>query len=153
MAKSPETNERVIQEQIVIDPLFKTLHESGADLSAFVSSHEVDVEGHLKMQSICQKHIDNAVSKTINIPFDYPLEQFSDLLLEYAPTLKGTTIYRSGSRGNEPLVPLTVEEAVAELEGSTQSEVTIEDESFLVNAISEQACPGGVCELKVPVNE
>ncbi len=153
MAKSANTNDRVIQEQIVIDPLFKTLYESGADLSAFVSSHEVDVEGHLKMQSICQKHIDNAVSKTINIPFDYPVEQFSDLLLEYAPTLKGTTIYRSGSRGNEPLVPLTVEEAIAELEGDAQSEVTIEDESFLVKAIAEQACPDGVCELKTNSSE
>jgi len=153
MAKAPGTNERVMQEQIVIDPLFKSLYESDADLGAFVSSHEVDVEGHLKMQSICQKHIDNAVSKTINIPFDYPLEQFSDLLLEYAPTLKGTTIYRSGSRGNEPLVPLTVDEAIAEMKKGTQSEVTIEDESFLVNAISEQACPDGVCEVKTPVNE
>ncbi len=146
-AAAEGSNDRVLKEQIVVDQLFQSIYESGADLSAFVSSHEVDVESHLKMQTICQKHIDNAVSKTINLPHDYPVEDFKDLLLDYAPKLKGTTIYRSGSRGNEPLVPLSVEEAVAHLESQGIMPRSEADDQFLAAANAEMACPDGVCDL------
>lgn len=152
-AADPGSNERVLKEQIVVDPLFQSLYEAGADLSAFVSSHEVDVESHLKMQAICQKHIDNAVSKTINLPNDYPVEDFKDMLLEYAPKLKGTTIYRSGSRGNEPLTPLTVDEAVSHLQSEGIEVRSEADAKFLEDATSEMACPDGVCEIPTPSTE
>lgn len=152
-AADPGSNDRILKEQIVVDPLFQSLYEAGADLSAFVSSHEVDVESHLKMQAICQKHIDNAVSKTINLPNDYPVEDFKDLLLDYAPKLKGTTIYRSGSRGNEPLTPLTVDEAVAHLQSEGIEIRSEADDKFLEEATSEMACPDGVCDIATPSTE
>jgi ribonucleotide reductase alpha subunit len=102
------------------------------------------------MQAICQKHIDNAVSKTINLPNDYPVEDFKDLLLEYAPKLKGTTVYRSGSRGNEPLTPLTVEEAVAHLASEGIHQKSKEDAAFLESATNEMACPDGICDIPEP---
>jgi len=135
-ANSTESNERILQQEIVIDPLFEALYQEGFDMSSFVSAHEVNVENHLKIQQICQKHIDNAVSKTINLPNDYPVEEFADLLLKYAPNLKGTTVYRSGSRGNEPLTPLTVEDAIKHLEGDDFGLGTIDSD-----------CPSGVCEI------
>ena len=49
------SNDRVIEEEIVIDPLFQQLYEDGYDLDSFVSAHEIDVEDHLRMQSIVQK--------------------------------------------------------------------------------------------------
>lgn len=137
------SNERIIEEEIIIDPLFQELYEQGYDLDAFVSAHEIDVEDHLRMQVTVQKHIDNAVSKTINLPNDYPSEKYGNLLLKYGPKLKGTTAYRSGSRGNEPLVPLSVMEANEYLEkmdytiGSAQSD-----------------CPSGICEIsEAPLEE
>ena len=137
------SNERIIEEEIIIDPLFQELYEQGYDLDAFVSAHEIDVEDHLRMQVTVQKHIDNAVSKTINLPNDYPSEKYGNLLLKYGPKLKGTTAYRSGSRGNEPLVPLSVAEAKEYLEkmdytiGSAQSD-----------------CPSGICEIsEAPIEE
>jgi len=135
-ASEDGSNERVIKEEIVIDPLFKDLYEQNYDLSAFVSAHEIDVEDHLRMQHVVQKHIDNAVSKTINLPNDYPIEKYGTLLLKYGPKLKGTTVYRSGSRGNEPLVPLTIEDAIKYLE--TQE---------VVVATAESDCPSGICEI------
>jgi ribonucleoside-diphosphate reductase alpha chain len=131
------SNRRIIKETIVIDPLFKKLYEDGCDLSYFVSAHEIDVEDHLRMQNVVQKHIDNAVSKTINIPSDYPIEKYGNLLLKYGPTLKGTTAYRSGSRGNEPLVPLTIDEAKEYLE--SKKEITISS--------TQNDCPSGICEI------
>tara|TARA_R110000824_G_scaffold5793_8_gene26682 strand:+ start:18316 stop:20232 length:1917 start_codon:yes stop_codon:yes gene_type:complete len=136
------SNDRVIKEEIVIDPLFKALHEEGNDFSAFVSAHEIGVEDHMRMQATVQKHIDNAVSKTICIPNDYPVEKYGELLLKYGPQLKGTTVYRSGSRGNEPLVPISVEEAVSHLR---------KDDALIGAAQSD--CPSGVCEISdVSVN-
>ena len=131
------SNKRIIKEEIVIDPLFKKLYEDGCDLSYFVSAHEIDVEDHLRMQNVVQKHIDNAVSKTINIPADYPIEKYGNLLLKYGPTLKGTTAYRSGSRGNEPLVPLTIDEAKDHLDN--KKEITISS--------TQNDCPSGICEI------
>ena len=63
------------------------------------------------------------------------------------PQLKGTTIYRSGSRGNEPLTPLTVEEAVAHLEAQGIMPRSDADDQFLAAANAEMACPDGVCDL------
>ena len=139
-ANQEGSNERLIEEEIVIDPLFKTLYEEGYDLKTFVSAHEIEVEDHLRMQAIVQKHIDNAVSKTINLPFDYPIEKYGSLLLKYGPKLKGSTVYRSGSRGNEPLVPLSVEEAIEKLK---------EEEVIIGSAQSD--CPSGVCEISEPM--
>jgi ribonucleoside-diphosphate reductase alpha chain len=135
-ASEDGSNERIIKEEIVIDPLFKELYEQNYDLSAFVSAHEIDVEDHLRMQTVVQKHIDNAVSKTINLPNDYPIEKYRTLLLKYGPKLKGTTVYRSGSRGNEPLAPLKIEDAINYLENQ---EVII--------ATAESDCPSGICEI------
>ena len=135
-ADSDDSNERVLQEEVVIDPLFTELYQQGVDVSAFVSAHEISVEDHLRIQVSVQKHIDNAVSKTINIPNDYDIEKYSQLLLKYAPQLKGTTVYRSGSRGNEPLVPLSASEAVEYIEAN---------ESIIGTAQSD--CPSGVCEI------
>ena len=124
------------EEEIVIDPLFQTLYEEGYNLESFVSAHEIDVEDHLRMQSVVQKHIDNAVSKTINLPQDYPVDKYGQLLQKYGPKLKGTTVYRSGSRGNEPLVPLSVEEAISYLES----------QNIIIGA-AQSDCPSGICEI------
>ena len=130
------SNERQIKEEIVIDPLFQQLYVDGYDLSSFVSAHEISVEDHLRMQIIVQKHIDNAVSKTINLPQEYPVEKYGNLLLKYAPMCKGTTVYRSGSRGNEPLVPLSVEEAMSHLEL----------QGIIIGSAASD-CMSGICEV------
>jgi ribonucleoside-diphosphate reductase alpha chain len=47
------------------------------------------------MQAALQPYVDNAISKTINIPHDYPYEKYR-LLYEqvYNPGLKGFTAFR-----------------------------------------------------------
>ena len=144
-ANSEDSNERVLKQEIVIDPLFESLWASGVDLKSFVSAHEISVEDHMRMQVCVQKHIDNAVSKTINIPHDYDIEKYGNVLLKYAPMMKGTTVYRSGSRGNEPLTPITVEQAVEYLE---------KKQDTLVIGAAQSDCPSGVCEISdIPADE
>jgi ribonucleoside-diphosphate reductase alpha chain len=143
-ANSEDSNERVLKQEIVIDPLFESLWASDVDLKSFVSAHEISVEDHMRMQVCVQKHIDNAVSKTINIPKDYDIEKYGNVLLKYAPMMKGTTVYRSGSRGNEPLTPITVDEAVEYLENKQDS---------LVIGAAQSDCPSGICEISdIPID-
>ena len=59
-----------------------------------------------------------------------------NLLLKYAPMCKGTTVYRSGSRGNEPLVPLSVDEAQKHLES----------QGILIGSAMSD-CMSGICEV------
>ncbi|HET9190265.1 MAG TPA: hypothetical protein VFN69_06795, partial [Rudaea sp.] len=53
----------------------------------------------LAMHATLQEHVDNAVSKTITVPADYPFDAFRSLYERaYALGLKGCTTYRQGSR-------------------------------------------------------
>jgi len=137
-----KSNDRILKEEIVVDPLFKELYESGADMDSFVATKDLSVRNHMEVQAICQKHIDNSISKTINIPNDYDINDYGDLMLEFGPQLKGMTVYRQGSRGNEPLSPVTVEQAIEYLENEQA-----------IEGSAATDCPSGICELPVSVTE
>ena len=97
------------KEQLVVDPLFEEYYRKGASLVNFVGAYDVAPEDHIKVQATVQKYMDSCISKTINLPAGTEPEDFSQAALEYAPYLKGLTVYRAGSKGNEPLeaIPLT----------------------------------------------
>ena len=92
--------------EIISDELFSTWIEEGKDIRHFEGSHDVSPEWHIKVQEAAQRYIDSAVSKTVNLPKDYSAKDLSELLLHYMPNLKGITVYKDGSRGDSPLVPL-----------------------------------------------
>jgi ribonucleoside-diphosphate reductase alpha chain len=102
---------RLLDKELVVDPLWGELESAGKDISVLEGAYDISPEGHFAMQTICQKHIDNATSKTINLAADYPVDSLADLWLEYLPQVKGTTFYRAGSRGEEPLEAIPLDEA------------------------------------------
>lgn len=52
-------------------------------------------KAHLQIQAAMQPYVDNAISKTINLPKDFPFEKLDDLYAKaYAAGLKGCTIFR-----------------------------------------------------------
>lgn len=70
----------------------------------FVIAADVTPEQHVKMQAAFQKHVDNAVSKTVNLPNSASSDDVSELLkLAYTLGCKGITIYRDSSRKEQPL--------------------------------------------------
>ena len=61
----------------------------------FVSSEDIDPKQHVDIQAASQKWIDSSISKTANVPTDYPFETFKDIYLyAYEQGLKGCTTFR-----------------------------------------------------------
>jgi len=76
--------------------LFHQLHGAHAALPAvFVRAAEIAPAAHLEMQAVLQGHVDNSISKTINVPPDYPYADFRALYQSaYEQGLKGCTTFR-----------------------------------------------------------
>ncbi len=86
--------------------LWETINNKDAPLPhQFVTAKRLSPKGHLKMQAALQPYVDNAISKTINIPEDFPYEKFQSLyMLAYENNLKGCTTYRPNSITGSVLV-------------------------------------------------
>jgi ribonucleoside-diphosphate reductase alpha chain len=85
------------------DPLWReTKNRPGADdklKKLFRRAYQVAPVDHLKIQRIFQNHVDNAVSKTINLPETAtPGEILSIYVEAHRMGIKGTTIFRNKSR-------------------------------------------------------
>lgn len=76
--------------------LYKALHGDDAPLSDyFVSALEMSASEHVAMMRCVQPYIDTSISKTVNIPADYPFEDFKNLYMEcWEAGLKGCATYR-----------------------------------------------------------
>ncbi len=61
----------------------------------FISADEVTPKQHVDVQAAAQKWVDSSISKTANVPTDFPYEDFKDIYLyAYDQGLKGCTTFR-----------------------------------------------------------
>jgi len=87
------------KEEEVSDYAYRLYHRLRGD-SAMLPDYFVDAQSlapsdHVVMQAAVQKYVDSSISKTINVPVDFPFEQFKDVYLRaYELGCKGCTTYR-----------------------------------------------------------
>jgi ribonucleoside-diphosphate reductase alpha chain len=99
----------------VEDYAWRLYRHAGGDVeklpASFVTALEISALDHMRMVAVVAPFVDSAISKTVNVPEDYPYEQFQDLYLEaWKAGLKGITTYRPNavlgsvlSVGTEPV--------------------------------------------------
>lgn len=86
----------------VEDHAWRQYRHLGGDVSKlpdyFVTALEMSATDHMAMSAAVQPFVDTAISKTVNVPADYPFEAFENLYMEaWKHGLKGITTYRPNS--------------------------------------------------------
>lgn len=105
----------------VQDHAWRVYRELGGDVNhlppSFISALEMGAHDHIAMMQVVQPFIDTAISKTVNVPADYPYDDFKDLYLQaWGAGLKGLATYRPNAILGAVLEidPVTREGGVAE---------------------------------------
>lgn len=134
--------------QYVIDGTAKLLiNKYGLDPDKIETAIDLakDYERRIKFQADVQDYVDMSISSTINIPKwgtelnnDTRVADFAKTLAKYAVRLRGFTCYPDGSRGGQPLTPVSYEEA-------KKNEGTEYKEEF--HDICEIGGKGGTCGI------
>jgi len=102
-----------VSERVYIHPMYEEMIKNEEEIPEwFVDSFDLEPQDHFNIQAIIQKYVDSSVSKTINLPKETTTDDLSKLLLENITDLKGVTVYRDGSREEQPLNQITPEQAV-----------------------------------------
>ena len=86
-------------EYSVEDHAWRMYRELGGDVSKlpdyFVSALEMSATDHIAMMEAVQPFVDTAISKTVNVPADYPYDDFKGLYMQaWHARLKGLATYR-----------------------------------------------------------
>ncbi len=96
------------REYEITDYAYRLWQEQNGDQApppeSFVDARNLDPETHLAMQAAIQPCVDNAISKTINVPENFAFERFKTLYQSaYEQGLKGCTTFRANPVTGEVL--------------------------------------------------
>ncbi|TCS72451.1 ribonucleoside-diphosphate reductase class II [Sulfuritortus calidifontis] len=88
-----------IKEHQVEDHAYRVYREQGGDMEhlppAFVTALEISATEHMEMVAAVAPYIDSSISKTVNVPEDYPYVDFENLYFAaWKAGLKGLATYR-----------------------------------------------------------
>ncbi len=120
----------------------------------FVTAHDITPEEHVRMQAAFQKHVDNAVSKTVNFPREATPRDVEEVYkLAYRLGCKGVTVYRDGSREEQVLSTGRTGAAGQKDEAPVQAAVVVPRKRPEVIHGSTRLMKTGCGHLYVTINE
>lgn len=100
----------------------------------FITALEMSVDEHISVLKVAAPLIDTAISKTVNVPADYPYEDFEQIYLKaYESGLKGISTYRPNDILGSVLQEVKKEEAPVKKESTLVKDV----EEFLYGTIEK----------------
>ncbi|TBH20695.1 adenosylcobalamin-dependent ribonucleoside-diphosphate reductase [Thermus thermamylovorans] len=85
--------------------------ERGGEVPPWPTAYSVDPFGRVRLQAALQRHVDQSISSTVNLPRETPKEVVERLFLTaWKEGCKGITVFREGSREEvlKPLPPVGV---------------------------------------------
>jgi ribonucleoside-diphosphate reductase alpha chain len=123
----------------------------------FVIAHKIAPEWHIRMQAAFQRHTDNGVSKTINLPNSATVEDVSKAyMLAYREGCLGITIFRDGCKSEQVLHVGTDGEKIREERASVStgvSSLTVKPRARVLRGVTYQAkTPLGTAYITVNEN-
>ena len=87
----------------------------------FVTAMDLHWKSHIEVQAIWQRHIGNAISKTINMPESASVEDVKEAyMLAHKKGLKGITVYRDNSRHEQVMRAGKTEDRCSECNGKME---------------------------------
>ncbi len=119
-SEMPELNvesaiEGLVEGEITILELFK--NHPQRDL--FLTADLISPEWHIKHQATWQKHIDNQISKTVNLPHSATVQDVKEaFLLAWQLNCRSITVYRDGSKAGQPMSVGTEKKVAAQGNGN-----------------------------------
>lgn len=118
----------------------------------FVTAMDIAPLWHVRMQAAFQKHTDNAVSKTVNLPNSATEDDIREVYwLAYKEGCKGVTVYRDGCRS---LQVLATGEGQKKLDGvqPAQESPKKKERPEVMNGFTQKV-PTGLGTMYLTVNE
>ncbi|MGF6702842.1 ribonucleoside-diphosphate reductase alpha chain [Paraburkholderia sp. MM5496-R1] len=107
----------------VEDYAYRLYRELGGDVSRlpdyFVSALQMSARDHLDMMAAVQPYVDTSISKTVNVPADYPFDAFESLYFDaWKSGLKGLATYRPNDTLGAVLsvTPAQADDTLAEID-------------------------------------
>ena len=116
----------------------------------FVTAMDIAPVWHLRMQAAFQRHTDNAVSKTVNLPNSATIEDIHRIYtMAFEEGCKGVTVYRDGCKSVQVLATGDVQK---KLDGETTEQGTVRKRPDIVQGFTQKV-QTGLGAMYLTVNE